>query len=58
MMGTIREPEGLADPFPLTWTHTFTRPTGAIGNVLYHYVDPAVCGSGPGSEWGGILILP
>lgn len=49
---------GLADPFPREWRHTFQRTIGTTGNEIYHYVDPAVCGTGPVSEYGAIVIQP
>jgi hypothetical protein len=49
---------GLDDPYPMNWSHTFTRTIGAVGAEIYHYVDPAVCGTGPIPEYGAIRILP
>ena len=49
---------GLADPYPRSLSHVFSRTIGATGNEIYHYVDPAVCGDGPVAEYGVVVIRP
>ena len=49
---------GLPDPYPKTHSHTFTRTIGAVGNEIYHYVDPASCGTSAPFNYGVIRILP
>jgi hypothetical protein len=47
----------LADPYPSTHRHTFTRPSSAVGALIYHYVDPSRCAQSSAHDYGVVRVL-
>jgi hypothetical protein len=51
-------PRGLADPFPMTYRHTFKRTIGSTSNQVLYYINGSRCGTGGVASYGVIQILP
>jgi hypothetical protein len=47
----------IADPFPLTYRHTFTRTPTPAGSQTFYYVHGAKCGIGNALP-GAVIVLP
>jgi hypothetical protein len=49
----------IPEPFPLTYSHTFTRTAASdSGPQVFYYLDPARCSTGDATHYGSIAILP
>jgi hypothetical protein len=43
------------DPFPTTYSYTFHKAPGSVGNQTIYYYNPSKCG--PGNPKTGVVVI-